>query len=62
MRQIARRVLLLENSSVVPAQWRPGVRAGISKLMRKRLGESTSLVVVDFLSLTSHEMDEIFHL
>jgi hypothetical protein len=29
MRQIARRVLLSENSSVVSVQWRPGVRAGI---------------------------------
>jgi hypothetical protein len=30
------------------------VSAEISKLMRIRLGESTSLVVVDRLSLTSH--------
>ncbi|PNF35683.1 hypothetical protein B7P43_G17443 [Cryptotermes secundus] len=29
MRQIAKRVLLLENSSAVSAQWRPGVSAGI---------------------------------
>jgi hypothetical protein len=53
MRQIARRVLL-ENSSAVSAQWRPGVSAGISKLMRIRLRGSISLVVVDRLSLTSH--------
>jgi hypothetical protein len=53
-RQIARRVLLLENSSAVSAQRRPGVRAGISKLMRIRLGGYTSLVFVDRLSLNSH--------
>jgi hypothetical protein len=29
-----RRVLLSENSSVVSAQWRPGVSSGISKLMK----------------------------
>jgi hypothetical protein len=33
------------------AQWRPGVTAGISKLMKIRLRGSTSLVVVDRLSL-----------
>jgi hypothetical protein len=54
MRQTARKVLLLENSSAVSAQRRPGVSALISKLMRIRLGGSTSLIVVDRLSLTSH--------
>jgi hypothetical protein len=49
-----REVLLLENSSAVSAQWRPGVSAGILRSMRERLGGSTSLVVVDRLSLTSH--------
>jgi hypothetical protein len=44
----------IENSSAVSAQWRPGVSSGISKLIRIRLGGSTSLVVVDRLSLTSH--------
>jgi hypothetical protein len=52
MRQIARRVLLLQNSSMVSAQWRPGVSAGISKLMRIRLGVSTSLEVRLSLHLT----------
>jgi hypothetical protein len=42
---------LLENSSAVSAQWRPGVSAGTSKLMRIRLRGSTSLVVVDRLDL-----------
>jgi hypothetical protein len=37
MRQIARRHLLLENSSAVSAQWRHGVSGGISKLMKIRL-------------------------
>jgi hypothetical protein len=54
MRQIARRVLLSENSSAISTQWRLGGGAGISKRMRIRLGRSTSLVVVDHLSLTSH--------
>jgi hypothetical protein len=47
--------LLLENSSAVSAQRRRGVSAGITKLIRIRLGGSTSLVVVDRLSLTSHK-------
>jgi hypothetical protein len=54
MRQIPRKVLLLENSSAVSAQWRPSVSAGISTLMRIRLGGSTTFVVVDRLSLISH--------
>jgi hypothetical protein len=32
-----KRASLLENPSAVSAQWRPGVSAGISKLMRIRL-------------------------
>jgi hypothetical protein len=54
MLQIARRVLLLENSSAVSAQWRPSVSAGVSKLIRIRLGGSTSLVDIDCTSFTSH--------
>jgi hypothetical protein len=46
MRQIARRILLLENSSAVSAQWRPRVSAGISKLTKIGLRGSTSLAVV----------------
>jgi hypothetical protein len=53
-RQIARRVLLLENSSAVSAQWRHGVSAEISKLMKIRLRGSTSLTVVVHLSLILH--------
>jgi hypothetical protein len=52
MRQIEKMVLLLENFSAVSAQWRPGVSAGISKLIRITLRGSTSLVVVDGLSPT----------
>jgi hypothetical protein len=37
MQQIARRFLLLENYSMLSAQWRPGVSAGISTLTRIRL-------------------------
>jgi hypothetical protein len=33
MRQIAMRILVLENTNAVLAQWRPGVSAGVSKLM-----------------------------
>jgi hypothetical protein len=50
MRQTASRVLLSETSSAVSAQWRPGVSAGILKLMRTRLRGSTSLAVFDCLS------------
>jgi hypothetical protein len=50
----ARRASLLENSSAVSAQCTPGGSAGISKSIMIRLGGSTSLVVVDRLSLTSH--------
>jgi hypothetical protein len=45
---------VLKHSSKDSAQWRPGVSAGISKLMTILLGGSTSLVVVDRLSLTPH--------
>jgi hypothetical protein len=51
IRQTARRALLSETSSAVSAQWRPGVSAGILKVMKIRLRGSTSLVVVDRLSL-----------
>jgi hypothetical protein len=55
MRRIARRVLVLENSSAVSAQWMPGVSTGISKLLRIRLRGSTSLKVIDRLRLILHE-------
>jgi hypothetical protein len=42
------------------AQWRPGESAGILRSMRNRLGRSTSLVVVDRPSLTSHKMELTF--
>jgi hypothetical protein len=38
MRQIPRKVLLLENFSAFSAQWRPDVSVGISRLKRIRLG------------------------
>jgi hypothetical protein len=52
MPQIARKVLLSENSSLVSAQWRPGMSAEILKLMKIRLRRSTFLAVID--SLESH--------
>jgi hypothetical protein len=54
MRQIARRFSLLENSSAVSAQWRPGVSSGMSKLIKVRHRGSTSLAVVDRLCLILH--------
>jgi hypothetical protein len=54
MREIAKRVLLLENSSAVSAQWRAAVRSGISKLIKIRLGGSTSLAVTVSLRLILH--------
>jgi hypothetical protein len=53
-RNFERRVLLSENSSVVSAQWRPDVSAGILKLMKIRLRGFTFLAVVDRLSLILH--------
>jgi retron-type reverse transcriptase len=49
-----KRVLLSENSSVVSAQWRPGVSTGILKLMKIRLRGFTFLAVVDGLSPILH--------
>jgi hypothetical protein len=62
MRHIAWRVSLLENPSVVSAQWRPGVSAGISKLMSIRPRGYTSLVIVYHRILTSHYIDERIYL
>jgi hypothetical protein len=45
---------ILENSSAASAQWRPGVSAGTSKLMKTRRRGSTSLTVVDCLRLVLH--------
>jgi hypothetical protein len=42
MQQIARKVLLSENSSMVSAQWRPGMITGILKLMKIKLGITSS--------------------
>jgi hypothetical protein len=62
MRQIKKWVLLSENSSVVSAQWRPGVSAGILKLMKIRLMGFTFLTADNNLSPNLHWMDETFHL
>jgi hypothetical protein len=53
---------VVRNFSVVSAQWRPGVSAGILKLTKIRLKGSSSLANVDRLSPILHWMDETFHL
>jgi hypothetical protein len=58
--KIVKRVLLLENSSSVRAEWRPDVSAGISKLIMLILGGSISLVIVYRRNLTSRKKTRYF--
>jgi hypothetical protein len=53
-RQIERRVLLSENSSVVSTQWGPGMSDGILKLIKIRLGEITFLAIINLISPILH--------
>jgi hypothetical protein len=50
MRQITKRILMSEIFSVVLAQWRTDMSAGILQLNKIRLVGTTSLAVVDGLS------------